>query len=151
MKVSYKKSSMVFLSILILLAIGMIFFTKDIREQADSLFINGPKFYPILLACLLILFSIISFIDTWRKEDRVIDLPEIKRPTFILFVTLVWVILWQTIGYFYALSAIAMFVLIIFLNPKPFSLKKAAWALFSDLIVVALLYGVFAIGLKAQL
>ena len=152
MQISYKKASVVFLIFVILVGIGMLYFAQDIKNPLGLTFLRGPHFYPVLLAALLIIFSIISIIDTVRKkEDEVIKLVNVKKPAVVLFMVLVWAVLYHFFDHFYALSAIAMFTFLLFLNPQPFSVKKVLKMLLYDFILLTLLYMIFSFFLKVQM
>ena len=152
LKISYKKGSICALTLLILVSIGMIYFTKDIKTQfgSGSRFINGPKFYPILLAVLMIIFCVISILDTLKKPDKIMEFPNAQKAITTGVVTFVWVSLWQYIGYFYLISFFSMAILLIYLNPAPFSLKKIRNSLLWDISIIGAIYLIFAIALKTR-
>ena len=103
LKISYKKANLFALVLLILMSVGMLYFTKDIKTQlgSGSLFINGPKFYPILLAVLMIVFCVISIVDTLKKPDKTVEFSNVQKAIVTSLVTLVWIVLWQYNGHFY--------------------------------------------------
>lgn len=153
LKISSKKANLCILMSLILISIGMLYFTKDIKTQlgSGSLFINGPKFYPILLSSLMILFCVISIIDTLKKPDKILEFPNAQKAIITSVVTVIWIALWQSYGYFYLLSFIAMAFLMFYLNPAPSGMKKLCSSLAYDAAITASLYLIFTVALKTNL
>jgi hypothetical protein len=153
LKASYKKANLCVLALLILMSAGMLYFTKDIKSQmgSGSRFINGPKFYPMLLAVLMIVFCIISIADTLRKPDKVLEFPNAHKAIVTAVITFVWILSWQYVGHFYLLSFIAMAILLFYLNPAPSNLKKLCRSLAYDGIIMICLYLVFKVALKTTL
>jgi hypothetical protein len=152
LKISYKKFSISALFLLTLIGIGMIYFSKDIKSIVTaSSFINGPQFYPILLASLLILFCIISIFDTSKKPDKIIELPNAEKLFVTLGVIVVWTTFWYLYGFFYPSSTIAVAVLLFYLNPAPIDRKKISITALSDMLIMAFVYLIFTVALKVQL
>ena len=157
-KLSYKKCSVVCLVLLMIISAGMIYFTKDIRAQFGQLFINGPKFYPILLSSIMLLSCLASIFHTLKKEDKIIEFPNFHKPVIVSGILLAWVIAWQTCArvivtntYFYPISALGVGALLLYLNPEPWSVKKLAKSALIDAAVIVPLYLLFAVGLRMRL
>ncbi|MDR1977816.1 MAG: tripartite tricarboxylate transporter TctB family protein [Synergistaceae bacterium] len=150
MKISYKKWSIGVLFFLIFCALAMIYFTKDIKQQANTVLLSGPRFYPILLACLLIVFCLISIVFSARKPDKFIEFPNIHRPLVTLGIFFAWTLIWQFWGFFYLVSSIAIFVITVFLNPEPMSVKKIRNAIVLDAIIMGLVYLLFTLLLNVK-
>lgn len=150
MKISFKKCSIGALIILIFCSLGMIYFAKDIKAIGASNWITGPRFYPILLACLLILFSVISLIVTIRRPDEEIILPNFVRSAITLAVIIAWAVLWELTGYFYVLSLVSMFLLIMYLNPEKLGGRKIMKAVLLDAIIIGFVYVLFTLILKVK-
>ena len=151
MRVSFKKASVAVLSGLIVIGVLMIYYARVIKKQIGSMFVNGPQFYPILLASIMIICCVISIWDTLRKEDKIIELPNIKIPMVLLCLTIIWVLLWQKFGYFYLISSIFVGIMLFYLNPASMGPKKLFNTILFDGIIIASVYLIFDAGLKTAL
>ena len=142
MRMSYKKLSVVFLSVFAVA--GVIFYFQAMKfPEAMGPAASSPTFYPKLLSVLMTLFSVVGIITTLKKEDKIIEIPSIKNYFFVLVVTIVWVFAWQNLGYFYLVSAIGVGVMLYYLNSKPNSLTKIRNTLLIDAGIIAFVYAVF--------
>ena len=148
---SYKKASIVVMSTLILLGIIGIYYALQIRSLFRTTFINGPRFYPVMLCSMIVLFSGISLIQALFAPDRHIELPNMKNFFFVLGVIIVWSVLWQTIGSFYLVSFFAVGGMLYWLNPAPNSLRKLGNTFVIDVIIIAIVYASFGLGLNISL
>ena len=153
LKMSFKKLTIGALILTALLSSGMLYFAKDIRETPGirTLFISGPRFYPIALAVLMIVFCVISIIDTLKKPDKILEFPNAHKAVVTAAVTIIWIALWQYMGYFYLISFIAMGIILFYLNPAPASVKKICSSLAYDSVIIIFIYLTFAVALKMNL
>ena len=63
-KLSYQKASTVLLSILIIVSVGIIYYAQGIKVIGVRSYFAGPRFYPIVVASLMLIFCIASLIET---------------------------------------------------------------------------------------
>ena len=148
---SFKKASVFTLSFFILLGGAGIYFATKFKTMATQAFLSGPKFYPILLCSLLVLFSAIAMIDDLRKEDKKVEIPNIKRFFIVLLIIALWLFLWIKLIGFYPSSMICIALMLLYLNPKKGFKNKIKETLIADIIIVGLIYFVFTVLLKAQI
>ena len=151
-KLSFKKCNIFVLACIILVGIFIIYYASGIQVRHKTMYVAGPSFYPILVASLLILFSIISIVSTLRKPDEIIELPNLGKAFFGLACLVAWIICWERYGYFYLFSFIFCGILMYFLNPKPFSRHKLLVStLLPDIVIVASVYIMFDICMKTYM
>ena len=154
-KLSFKKINICVLICIILTGIFMIYHANNLPVRRQTMYITylaGPSFYPIIIASLLILFSIISMVSTLRKPDEIIELPNLGKAFFGLACLIAWIICWELFGNFYIFSFIYCGILMYFLNPKPFSCHKLLIStLFPDIVIVVSVYILFDICMKTSM
>lgn len=149
---SYKKLSVALLTFFAATGAAMIYFATKLKVQRGAMFVNGSQFFPMLLGGLIVLFCICSVIDTLRKpEDEVVTVPKFGNIAISLGLTILWTALWQYVGYFYVVSFVFVALFIYIFNPAPHSPRKIRETLVFDVIIIAVIYLVFTVGLKTQL
>ena len=153
LKISYKKCSYVLLVFFMLVAIFIIYFSRDIRELGlgVGVFVSGPKFYPIMLGVIMLLVCAASIISVYKMEkDKFFELPNFHIPLILFAILLVWVSLWRLFGYFYLVSAVCMMALLVYLNPEPMSLKKIVKSVLINAVILLVTYLSFTVGLNVS-
>lgn len=150
-KLSYRKGSTVLLSMLMLAAVGIIFFAQKIKVIGVRSYIAGPKFYPILVGALMIFFCVLSLIEVWRKPEQVIELENVHRPAIIFLICGAWAALWQLYGNFYLFSAFFAALIMFYLNPQPVSPGKALKSAVQSGCIMLVIYLVFSVMLKIRI
>ncbi len=155
---SYKKASIIVLSILIALGIAGCWLSIQIADSQSGIsgssnnFFGGPRFYPLLICALVVIFSIWALILVCRqKDDRIIEIHHKKNLLFVIAVVIIWAVLWQKVGQFYAVSFVAMAALLFFLNPEEQSAKKLLKSGGIALLVVSFVYAIFGAVLRIPL
>jgi putative tricarboxylic transport membrane protein len=72
----------------------------------------GPGLYPKLLAIMLVILCLISFIQTLLKKENVkVYFPNFKMLLFTMFLTGLFLISWYFIGFFYIQLFVYMTIL----------------------------------------
>jgi hypothetical protein len=150
-KISYRKASTVLLSLLILAGIVLIVFAQNIKMIGVRSYVAGPRFYPIMIGVLTVVFCIFSLIEVWRKPDQITELENAQRPLVIFLIMVAWGIFWQTIGNFYLVSAIFAGLMMFYMNPEPISLKKAIKSILQSCIIMLIVYLIFSVILKIRI
>lgn len=143
---SYKKLSLIVLTIIVATSgIGIWLATQIKTFGGTTAFVGGPKFYPIMIFSLLIVFGIIDAINTVRKqEDKTISIPNLKYLLFTVGMMIIWIFLWKLAVGFYPASALCIAIMLYVLNPSSSIKKKVITAIAVDAIIVAFLYIVFS-------
>ena len=104
----------------------------------------GPGYYPAAICFLLIGASMISIFKTRKyDEDKDIELPKLHNAALVIGVVVLFLILWELTGMFYAVSFVAIGTLLFFLNPQPDKKARLIKALVISLCLQGFIYGVF--------
>ena len=153
LKGSRKKLSVIALTLLIVVSGAMIYYAKNIviLEGMEMHFVSGPKFYPIVLSVLMIIFCAFSILNTLKGPEKTLEFRNIQKPIIVLVITFLWIFMWNYVGYFYLCSFVAMGLLMFYLNPEKFSFRKIYKSLVFDAIIVTSIYIIFSVALKMQI
>ena len=150
-KLSYRWASVVMLLALMVTSALVIFFAKDIRMIGTLNYFAGPRFYPIALASLIIIFSVLSIVEVWRKPDQHIIIKNVQRPVILLGIIIAWAYLWEATGRFYVVSSGSIAVIMYCLSPASRSIKKVLVTLAMAVIIMAVIYLIFSVGLRVRI
>jgi putative tricarboxylic transport membrane protein len=107
----------------------------------------GPGFYPLLVALILILLSILLMISSWFEKPRTAEKKEgmdIKKVYYILGALLIYAVSFQRLGFL--LSTFLFFLLL-----KPVVEKKWSFVIIGSFLVTLASYFFFQILLKCTL
>jgi hypothetical protein len=139
---SYKKGT--YVSLLFFAVIGVLFYTSSVAlpQPSDGKSI-GPSYFPELISLLLIVFCIISFFTTIKKNDEHVELSNPRYIIFTIILSILFVGLWGILGLFYVVSFVIMTVMIYFYNQAKHSYKKALKSLAISFAITILVYVVF--------
>ncbi|KUK50204.1 MAG: hypothetical protein XD76_1551 [candidate division TA06 bacterium 32_111] len=100
----------------------------------------GITFFPIVASILLYIAAIIIFI-AGIKEKSVLSfqLSRIGKPIMVIFLTLIYVLIFKSIGYFISSIIYVLCLMFLFEEESGFKKKKLLNILFT-VIIVALIY-----------
>lgn len=148
---SYKKTSILFSFVLIVLSSICIYTANQIKMPMNTIYTAGPRFYPILLCSACILVSILSIIDQYRKEDKIIKIPNIKNYFIVLGVSALWAFIWRTFDAFYPASFLCIGIFLFLFNPAEKSIKKLVNTLLIDAGITSFVFITFQLLLRVDL
>lgn len=100
---SYKKTTSVFL-LLILIFTMVYFFSINSMDAGMAVETIGPDYFPNLLSVLLVILCIISFFQTLKKPDKKINLPNFKYILLTIGITILFLLAWYYLEYFYVFA-----------------------------------------------
>lgn len=111
----------------------------------------GPAYFPNILAGLLTILCVISFIQTAKKtgKDRV-RLHYFKYVLITLSITAAFLLAWYMIGYFYVLAFVYLMTLFL-LYRRNFSKKQAAVNIAISCSMLLMIYLVFEVAMSIPL
>lgn len=118
MGASMKKATLIFLSILIVVALAYIKTALSFSSGARSTGMMNSSTYPILLSCLLIVLCVISFIQTLREKESKTDVIDFKLIGATICITILYFAIWNFIGYFYLATFVYIVALILIYQKK---------------------------------
>ncbi len=105
---------------------------------------SSPATFPRIVATLIIIVGVISFITTLRQEDEKVELANFKYVITTIVATVIFLILWQYLGLFYILSFLLLcFLFYIFSNINN-KIRKLLISGGTAITVVGLIYVVFS-------
>ncbi|WP_249869201.1 tripartite tricarboxylate transporter TctB family protein [Oceanobacillus saliphilus] len=140
---SYKKSTYVSLILLIAMALVFMFVSSDLAGIQPNQ-PSSPATFPRIVATLIIIVGVISFITTLRQEDEKVELANFKYVITTIVATVIFLILWQYLGLFYILSFLLLcFLFYIFSNINN-KIRKLLISGGTAITVVGLIYVVFS-------
>lgn len=143
---SFKKASVIILSLLLLLSGGGIWLATKINTRGVESFVGGPQFYPMMLLGLVIIFCVWDMAVTLKEKDgRRLAIPEIKRVIISILLVAVWIALWKYAVGFYPASIIMVFIMLCYLSPEKGRAKKLKIAAITDLILMGSVYIIFSV------
>src|SRR5699024_132186 len=138
---SKKMVNYLILFFLVIIAIGYFIMSNSLTSTNTSEAI-GPGYFPKILSILLIVLCIFDFIKVWRenkKETQKVEL-NYKFIVITLGLTVLFLLTWQMIGYFYVL--VFLFFSMIFSIYKP-KLKSLPVYILVSFMLVLLIYLLF--------
>ncbi|MEW9673561.1 tripartite tricarboxylate transporter TctB family protein [Ammoniphilus sp. 3BR4] len=97
---------------ILILVVGSLYLRSSIDLGVGTSTKIGPGFYPYLLGIILIILTIISLIQTWRKkEEEKIEFPNGKLILTTIGVIALFILSWSFMGYFYIHLFFFIFIL----------------------------------------
>lgn len=143
---SFKKASLIALTIMIGLGAVGIFLATQINDIGVDSFVGGPKFYPMMLLGIVIIFGIWDFILTLKETDeRKFTIPEIKRLGVSILMVAAWIVLWKYAIGFYPAGVLMAFLMLYYLNPETNKAKKIKSAVIADVLIMGAIYVIFTV------
>lgn len=108
---SSKMLAYIMLTLILLLGVGYLFSAYSLKSADESNTLSSG-YFPQILGIALIILCIISIVQTvLKKEDEKIDRGNLLMTLSTLAVTSLFIIGWQTFGFFYIQLFIFLFVL----------------------------------------
>src|SRR5699024_5509387 len=98
----------------------------------------GPGYFPKILAVGLIIFCLLSLLQTRKEQEKKISLPHVKTILVTIGITIVFFLSWKFLGLFYLNTFLYLLVLFIYYNPNK---KKIVFYCIVALFIVLLVYG----------
>ncbi|QQK77792.1 tripartite tricarboxylate transporter TctB family protein [Salicibibacter cibarius] len=136
---SANKGTYVSLILLFILAISYGVSAINFRDQESGI---GPHYFPIILSILLILLCIISVIQTVKKEDKKIEMPNKMLLFGVLCLIVAFILGWEFIGY-YIVSIFFLFILFTLFRMNSLSKKVIFINIIWSISVTISIYFVF--------
>lgn len=99
-------------TLIFLIILGVAYF-----YAADSLALSetkksmDPSYFPKLLAVLLIILCAINIFQIRKKEDKKIEVPNIRKILTTIGLTILYFVCWGLLGFFYLFTFIYLFLL----------------------------------------
>ncbi len=126
-------------SLVCLIILG-IFYLQSANKMSNVEFWAVDQGYlPKLLAILLIILCLMSFYTTWKKEEKKVELPNLKYIFLTIGVTILYLLSWRYFGNFYLNTF--LFIMSLLLVYRPISGQK----------IKVYIDGIVAIGVTAAL
>lgn len=147
---SFKKGTYVVNALIALLALAFLIMAQNFPAALVKLSIQ-PSYYPTGVAVLLIVACAVSTVETYRKEDKKIEIKNLFRVLMTIGICVAFAVLWRVTGYFYPVSLAATVALMYLLDPRESGLKKLGRVLLYSLILQAAVYLVFTQLMKFKL
>lgn len=143
---SFKKISVAALSIILLISAAGLYLATQINDRGVESFVGGPKFYPMMLLGIIIVFGLWDIIVTLKEEtERIYTIPEAKRLVISIAMVAVWIILWKYAIGFYPAGILMSFLMLYYLNPDTDRKKKIRTAVITDAIIMGAVYVIFTV------
>lgn len=143
---SFKKVSIAALTLILLLSAAGVYLANQINDRGVESFVGGPKFYPMMLLGIIMIFGIWDLAETLKAEDtRRYTVPEIKRLSISIGMVVLWILLWKYAVGFYPAGILMAFVMLYYLNPETDRKKKIRTAVVTDAIIMGAVYVIFTV------
>lgn len=146
---SYKKADLFFLIAFIVLGIAYWVAVEELPEATDSVSL-GPRYFPTILAVLLLALCGASLLRAVRKSDRQIPLPNRKMMSVTIGLTMLFFAGWAELGYFYLF--LFLFVLACLTTYKPLAEWKRHLSVHSaiSLAITVMMYVIFQLAMGVR-
>jgi hypothetical protein len=144
MDLSYKIATYVSLVLISGLALVFYFTSSQLATLQPNQPIS-PATFPRLVSILLVITCIISFFMTRKKENEDVDLVNFRFLIYTVLAVILFIMMWQLVGYFYPLSFAFLTALLYIYSDQENKVKKLLKAMLISLIVVLLTYLVFGV------
>lgn len=101
---SAKNGTYISLGFLLILGILYGYSAMKLPDLANQNTISD-SYFPMLLSISLVVLCLISFIKTFlQKNDKKVDLSNLKMIVFTIIITALYILIWNLIGFFYLLT-----------------------------------------------
>lgn len=137
------------LTLLIVLA-GLYYGASTNFSETNSGTIDAG-YFPRILAILLIVLCVISFISTYRESDEKIGYPNLRLILITILLTVIYFILWNLFNIvFYPLTFLFIMSLFILYKKKPIIDRGLIGILIITLSLTVIIYVVFDLGMSIR-
>lgn len=132
------------LSLLFILVFAAIYsFSINSAGSGASNSSIGPTYFPNLLTILLVIFCIVSFFQTRKQtENKKITIQNLRLIFVTIGITIVYLIVWLNVGFFYILSFLYLTSLII-LYKSDRSIKGILTSSVIGMVLILFVYFIF--------
>lgn len=145
--VSFKKVSAVVYTLIIIFAIGFLYSINT----SSSVFVNtssssvGPAYFPNFLGMLLIVLSLLSLVKSLRNSSQnKLTIPQFKMILFTFIITLLFVLAWSYLGWFYLQCFLFLTVLFtVYRMASGHLFKNTITGALLAMVITALIYVLF--------
>lgn len=107
-----------------LICLGIVYLISAQKLGGATSTTLGPGYFPTILGIALIVMCIISGVQTFRKPDKQIKIPNLKLVFLTILIIAVYFIAWNTLGYFYLCTFIFLFILFMLYRHNQENLTK---------------------------
>lgn len=148
---SSKIATYITLTLMMALGISYGLTAMSFKKSAFSSTI-GSGYFPGLLAIILIVLCIVSFVQTvLKKEDERIELPKFNLVVTTVVITSLFIFSWNVFGYLYI--NLFIFLLVLFTIYRLKELNKAVWFKHSllSLVITGSLFIIFDLLLNINM
>ncbi|UTW10240.1 tripartite tricarboxylate transporter TctB family protein [Marinobacterium rhizophilum] len=124
-RMSWKKLNNI-MSIIIMI-IGMSYVINLNYSASQAILLSngiGPTYFPNVLAAILFFLCVVVLIQGNIREDTRVTIPNIKYMVFTLILTMVFILSWQYLGYFY-INAFVFITALMTVYRKEYGIKKS--------------------------
>ena len=145
---SYKKATYLSLALMIVLAAFYYWAALDFQDNRNRNSV-GPGYFPMILSVVLIILCIISWIQTIRKPDYKINIPNLRVIGLSLLAIALFLISWFFINLFYISCFVFLLVLSILYNPG-LNRKSLVINLSTSLAITVFIYILFGLIIQVR-
>lgn len=137
-----------YVSLLVMFVLGVFIYISSNQMTGISQLNNlGPGFFPKILAVLLMVLCVISFIQTLlKKEDKKIVIGNGKMVVATVLITATYFLVWYYHGYFYIVTFIYLSVLINLYHvksDKKLTIKAVGLNTLISFVMILVIYVIF--------
>ena len=145
---SYKKATYITLFLMLIMTACYYWLALDFQDNRNRNSI-GPGYFPIILSVTLTILCIISGLQTAKKQDQVLRIPNIKLIAMSLLATAIFLVSWFYFGFFYISSFVFLVILFMLFNP---GIKKTPLLINVSipLAITAFIYILFGLIIKVR-
>lgn len=138
-----KRSS--YLVLLLLIVVGVVYIKTAIDLNGGTISDISAGFFPILLGGLLIIFCVISLIQTALKtNDKKFDLPNLPLILITIGISALFILSWSWFGYFYISMFLYLLALMtVFYHEELRNKRRILTNILLALFITGLIYFVF--------
>lgn len=109
---SANKATYVSLFVFLILGILYGYSAMNLPDIANQNTISH-SYFPMLLSVSLVILCLIGFVKTFlQKEDKKIELSNLKMISITIVITALYVLIWNLVGFFYLLTFIYVLLLL---------------------------------------
>lgn len=138
-----KRSS--YLVLLLLIVVGVVYIKTALDLNGGAVSDIGAGFFPVLLGGLLIIFCVVSLIQTALKtNDKKLDLPNLPLIVITIGISALFIFSWSWFGYFYiSLFVYLLALMAVFYNEELKNKSRFLKNIILSLFITGLIYVVF--------
>lgn len=148
---SWKLLDRIILLFLIFVGLSYAINVNDTASRYISSNTLGPTYFPNILTGLLIVLCIIAFVQGKNKENTKVVIPNFKYMLFTISLTVLFILCWQKVGYFYVNIFVFITILLTVFRKEKGIKHSLAVGAFTALLTTGMLYLLFGIVLAISL